>query len=88
MNYEFTLFMAAGLGQALGAAAGILQNIGLVAVFGGIISAIISALSERHVGTILISLVIAAVGGLSWLIATAMFAAGGANINITPGGIN
>ena len=80
--------LAAGLAQALGGAAGILQAVGLVAVFGGLISAAISALSERHLAGVKTSLVIAAVGGLAWLLATAFFAAGGANVNITPQAIN
>ena len=69
--------LAAGLAQALGMAAGIINAFGLVAVFGGLIGACISALSERHVGGVKTSLVIAAVGGLAWVIAQAMFAAGG-----------
>ena len=45
-----TFLLAAGLTQALGMAAGIINAFGLVAVFGGLIGACISALSERHVG--------------------------------------
>ena len=55
---------AAGLAQSLGQAAGIINAFGLVAVFGGLIGACISALSERHVGGVKTSLVISAVGGL------------------------
>jgi hypothetical protein len=69
--------LAAGLGQALGGAAGIINAFGLVVVFGGLIGACIMALSERHVGGVKTSLVIAAVGGLARVIAQAMFAAGG-----------
>src|SRR5258708_3149261 len=43
-----TFLLAAGLAQALGTAAGIINAFGLVAVFGGLIGACISALSERH----------------------------------------
>lgn len=88
MSYEFMFFMAAGLGQALSSAAGIIQVICLVAVFGGLAGAIVGALSERHLAGVQTSLVIAAIGGLAWLIVTAFFAAGGANVNITPTGIN
>ena len=80
--------LAAGLAQALGSAAGIIQGVGLVAVFGGLIGAAISALSERHLAGIKTSLVIAAVGGLAWLLASAFFAAGGPTVNITPTAIN
>jgi hypothetical protein len=57
-------------------------------VFGGLIGAAVSALSEKHLAGVKTSLVIAAVGGLAWLIATAFFAAGGANPNIIPQSIN
>jgi hypothetical protein len=76
------------LAQALGTAAGIINAFGLVAVFGGLIGAAVSAIGERHIGGIKTSLVIAAVGGLAWLIAQAMWAAGGAAQNITLQAIN
>ena len=66
--------LAAGLNQALGAAGGIIQAIALVAVFGGIIGAVVSALREKHLAGVKTSLVIAAIGGLAWLIATSFFA--------------
>ena len=80
--------MAAGLAQALGMAAGIINAFGLVAVFGGLIGACISALSERHVGGVKTSLVISAVGGLAWVIAQAMFAAGGTQTNLQMQAVN
>jgi hypothetical protein len=85
---ETPFLLAAGLAQALGMAAGIINAFGLVAVFGGLIGACISALSERHVGGVKTSLVIAAVGGLAWVIAQAMFSAGGNTVNITPQAVN
>jgi hypothetical protein len=69
--------LAAGLNAALGNAAAVIQAIGLVAVFGGLIGACVAALSERGLAGVKTSLVIAAIGGLAWLIAQAMFAAGG-----------
>ena len=42
--------LALGLVQALGMAAGIINAFGLVAVFGGLIGACISGLSERPSG--------------------------------------
>jgi hypothetical protein len=80
--------LAAGLAQGLGAAAGIINAFGLVAVFGGLIGACISALSERHVGGVKTSLVISAVGGLAWVIAQAMFAAGGTQTNLQIQAVN
>ena len=50
LSSKHTFLLAAGLAQALGMAAGIINAFGLVAVFGGLIGACISALSERHVG--------------------------------------
>jgi hypothetical protein len=44
---------AAGLTQALGSAAGIMQGFGLVAVFGGLMGAAVSALSERHLAGVI-----------------------------------
>jgi hypothetical protein len=83
-----TFLLAAGLAQALGMAAGIINAFGLVAVFGGLIGACISALSERHVGGVKTSLVISAVGGLAWVIAQAMFAAGGTQTNLQIQAVN
>ena len=76
------------LAQQLGAAAGIINAVGLVAMFGGLVGACIAALSERHVGGVKTSLIIAAVGGLAFVIAQAMFAAGGQQTNIQLQAIN
>jgi hypothetical protein len=43
---------------------------------GGLIGAAVIALSERHLGGVKTSLVITAIAGLAWQIATAFFAAG------------
>jgi hypothetical protein len=85
---ETQFLLAAGLAQALGTAAGIINAFGMVAVFGGLIGACISALSERHVGGVKTSLVISAVGGLAWVIAQAMFAAGGTQTNLQIQAVN
>jgi hypothetical protein len=85
---EFNPMIAAGLAQALGGAAGIIQAIGLVAVFGGLIGAAVAALSGRELSGVKVSIVIAAIGGLAWFIAVAFFQAGGMNANITPQPIN
>ena len=61
--------LAAGLSQASGSACGLIQSTG--AAFGGLIGAAVSALSERHLAGVKTRLVIAAVGGLARLIATA-----------------
>jgi hypothetical protein len=73
--------LAAGQRQASGSASGFIQSTG--AAFGGLIAAAVSALNERHSAGVKTGLVIAAIGGLAWLIATAFFAAGGAAANVT-----
>ena len=77
---------AGGLSQASGSADGIIWSI--AEVFGRLIGAAVSTLSESHLAGVKTSLVIAAIGGLAWLIATAFFAAGGAATNITPQAVN
>jgi len=61
---------------------GFMNAFGLAAVFGRLIGACISALSERHIGGVKTPLVIAAVGGPAWVIAKAMFAAVGTQPNL------
>ena len=75
------LQLLAALGGALGITAGVINAVALVAVFGSLVGAIISAMGERNTGGIKTSLVIA-VGGVAWLLAQAMFAAGGAAPNV------
>ena len=77
---------AGGLSQASGSADGIIWSIG--EVFGRLIGAAVSTLSESHLAGVKTSLVIAAIGGLAWLVATAFFAAGGAATNTTPQAVN
>jgi hypothetical protein len=81
-------FLAAGLAQALGSGVGVIQAVAMVATFGGLAGALISALSERHTGGIKVSLVIAAVAAVAWILVTTLFAASGITTNITPTGIN
>jgi hypothetical protein len=80
--------LAAGLLQALGGAAAVINAIAMVAVFGGLVSATVSALSERGLAGVKVSLVIAAICALAWLICQAFFAAGGNAPNIQMGAIN
>jgi hypothetical protein len=74
LSPEKLAVLAAGVSQASGSACGFIQSTG--AAFGGLIGAAVSALSERHLAGVKTSLVIAAIGGLAWPIATAFFAAG------------
>jgi hypothetical protein len=88
MEFESVLFLAAGLAQALGSAAGIIQGISVVTCFGMLTGATISAMTDRNTGTIKTCLIVAAIAALAWLIVTAFFAAGGFQNNIQPTGIN
>ena len=85
---DLNFFLAAGLAQALGGAAGIIQGISVVTCFAMLTGATISAMTERHTGTIKICLIIAAIAALAWIIVSAFFAAGGWTSNITPTQIN
>jgi hypothetical protein len=84
----YSLFLAAGLAQALGAAVGLLQAIGFVASVACLIAAALGGMSERGLQGIKISLILAVIAALAFLIAQALFVAGGANINISPTAIN
>jgi Type II/IV secretion system protein len=48
LNLLANPLLAAGLSVALGTAAGVIQDIGLVAVFGGLIGAAVSALAQQQ----------------------------------------
>jgi hypothetical protein len=80
--------LAAGLTQALGGAVGIIQGISLVGTFGGLAGAAIAALTERHLAGVKLSLVVAGISALAWIICQTFFSAGGFTSNITPQGIN
>ena len=88
MDALISFFLLADLAQGLGSAAGTISAISMVAVFGGLVGAAVSGLSERHIGGIKTSLVIAAVGALAWLVTTAFFGASGIANNITPTALN
>ena len=79
--------IAGGLSQASGSVCGVSQAIGTV--FGGLIGAAVNdALCEKHLAEVETSVVIAAIGGLAWLIATAFLAAGGAATYLTLQAVN
>ena len=77
----FNLLAANAITQPLGNAAGVIQDIAMVATFGGLIGALVGAMAGRDFSGVKNSLVIAALGGLAWLIVVAFFTAGGS----TPG---
>ena len=68
----------------LGNAAGIIQDVAMVATYGGLVGAIVAAYSGRDMGNVKTALVISAVGGLAWLLVVAFFGASGSNPGINP----
>jgi hypothetical protein len=73
--------VAASLTQALGGAAGVIGAIALVIMTAALIAACAEGITQRHVGGVKVSLVIAAVAGLAWVITQAFFTAGGMPTN-------
>jgi len=83
-----SLFLAAGLLQALNTAAAVINGIGLLAAAASLIGACLSGMGERSIAGMKTSLVLAVVAGLAFLIAQAMFAAGGWATQVSPGALN
>lgn len=64
-----------GVAETLETGCWIIQAIGLVAVFVGLIRAGVNAVNDKHLERLKTSLLIASVGALAWLIATEIAAA-------------
>jgi hypothetical protein len=77
--------LAAGLAQPLGNGAAAINAVGQVFFFGGLIGAGIAAKFERNMGGVVISLIIAMVGGLAWAYVSTVFQAGGQGTNLQLG---
>jgi hypothetical protein len=88
MNSFFNLPFAAGLSQALGAGLGLILGIGFVAAVAALVGSALGGFGERSISGIKVSLILAIVCALAYLIVQALFAAGGINQNITPQPIN
>jgi len=82
------LFLAAGLTAALGAGLGVILGIGFVAACASLVAAALGGFGERSIAGIKVSLVLAIVCALAYLIVTALFQAGGITTNIQPQAIN
>jgi len=83
------LFLAAGsLSQALGAGLGVILGVGVLASVAALVGAALGGFGERSISGIKISLVLAVVCALAYLIVQALFNAGGISTNITPQAIN
>ena len=80
--------LAAGLSQALGSGLGLILGIGFVAAVAALVGSALGGFSERSISGIKISLILAIICALAYLIVQALFAAGGISQNITPQAIN
>jgi hypothetical protein len=78
----------AGLSAALGGGLGVVLGIGFVAACACLVAAALGGFGERSVSGIKVSLVLAIVCALAYMIVQALFAAGGITENITPTAIN
>ena len=85
---KLTFVIAAGLNQALGAGLGLIFGIGFLASCASLVSAALGGFGERSLSGIKISLVLAVVCALAFLIVQSLFQAGGVPVNIQPTGIN
>jgi hypothetical protein len=81
-------FLAAGLTQALGAGLGLILQIGFVAACAALVGSALGGFGERSISGIKISLILAIICALAYLIVQALFNAGGLATNITPQMIN
>ncbi|MBV8141688.1 MAG: hypothetical protein JO279_18385 [Verrucomicrobia bacterium] len=78
----------AALAQALGGGLGVVLGIGFVAACACLVAAALGGFGERSVSGIKVSLVLAIVCALAYMIVQALFTAGGITENITPTAVN
>lgn len=80
--------LAAGLSQALGQGLGVVLGVGFVAACASLVAAALGGFGERSIAGIKVSLILAIVCALAYLIVQTLFNAGGISQNITPQAIN
>ena len=78
----------AGLSAALGSGLGVVLGIGFVAACAALVGAALGGFGERSISGIKVSLVLAIVCALAYLIVQALFTAGGVTQNINPTAVN
>jgi hypothetical protein len=89
MLTKLSFVLAAGsLSQALGAGLGVILGVGFLASVAALVGAALGGFGERSISGIKISLMLAVVCALAYLIVQALFNAGGITTNITPQAIN
>jgi hypothetical protein len=76
------------LAQAIGKGLGIVLGIGFLAAVASLVAAALGGFGERSISGIKISLVLAIICGLSYLIVNAVFVAGGVPQNVVAAPIN
>jgi len=87
-NVFTSLPLAAGLSAALGQGLGLILAIGIVAACAALVGSALGGFGERSIAGIKISLILAIVCALAYLIVKALFDAGGIQTNIQPSAIN
>lgn len=85
---QLTFVLAAGLNAALGSGLGLILGIGFLASVTSLVASALGGFGERSLSGIKISLILAIITGLAYLICQAVFAAGGVPQTIAPQAIN
>ena len=80
--------LAAGLNAALGSGLGLILQIGFVAACAALVGSALGGFRERSISGTKISLILAIICALAYLIVQALFQAGGIQTNISPQAIN
>jgi hypothetical protein len=88
MQFDSMLMLGAGLNAALGQGLGVLLGIGFVASVVALVASALGGFGERSISGTKVSLVLAVICALSWLVVTALFQAGGIAQTITPTAVN
>jgi len=88
MQIESMFVLGAGLAGALGQGLGIIFGIGFVGSCVALLASALGGFGERSIAGVKVSLVLAVVCALSYLIVQALFTAGGIAQNINPAAIN
>jgi hypothetical protein len=82
MQLQLILLLGAGLTQAEGQGLGVILGIGFVASVVSLVAAALGGFGERSVSGVKVSLVLACVCGLAFVLTQSFFAAGGVPQNI------
>ena len=84
MQFQLALFLAAGLAAAEGQGLGLILGIGFIGSVVALVASCLGGFGERSIAGVKVSLVLAVICGLSYLIVQALFTSGGIAPNINP----